>query len=76
MTKAKSYAISKQLVWEAYKRVKANRGAAGVDGQLSTLTLFEGGVLTVFEGHREGGSLERSVEETRRPQGRGAAGGA
>ena len=33
MTKAKPYAISKQIVWEAYKRVKANRGAAGVDGQ-------------------------------------------
>ncbi|MBU6173080.1 MAG: group II intron reverse transcriptase/maturase, partial [Planctomycetes bacterium] len=33
MTEAKPYAISKQIVWEAYKRVKANRGAAGVDGQ-------------------------------------------
>lgn len=33
MTKGKSYEISKQVVWEAYKRVKANRGAAGVDGQ-------------------------------------------
>ena len=33
MTEAKPYVISKQVVWEAYKRVKANRGAAGVDGQ-------------------------------------------
>ncbi len=33
MTKAKSYVISKQIVWEAYKRVKSNRGAAGVDRQ-------------------------------------------
>ena len=32
-TKAKSYCISKQVVWEAYKRVKANRGSAGVDGE-------------------------------------------
>jgi RNA-directed DNA polymerase len=29
----KPFAISKQLVWEAYRQVKANRGAAGVDGQ-------------------------------------------
>src|SRR5664279_3470658 len=29
----KSFEIPKQLVWEAYKKVKANKGAAGVDGQ-------------------------------------------
>src|SRR4029077_9556976 len=28
---AKPYDIPKQLVWTAYQRVKANRGAAGVD---------------------------------------------
>jgi len=33
MAEGKSYEISKQVVWEAYKRVKAKRGAAGVDGQ-------------------------------------------
>jgi RNA-directed DNA polymerase len=33
MAQGKSYEISKQVVWEAYKRVKANRGAAGVDRQ-------------------------------------------
>ena len=27
----KPFAIPKQLVWEAYRRVKANKGAAGVD---------------------------------------------
>ena len=29
----KSFQIPKQLVWEAYRQVKANKGAAGVDGQ-------------------------------------------
>ena len=29
----KPFAIPKQLVWEAYKRVKANKGAPGADGQ-------------------------------------------
>jgi retron-type reverse transcriptase len=29
----KSFQIPKELVWEAYRRVKANNGAAGVDGQ-------------------------------------------
>lgn len=33
MTSAKPFVISKRLVWEAYRRVKANRGAAGIDGQ-------------------------------------------
>jgi RNA-directed DNA polymerase len=36
---AKPYNIPKQLVWEAYRRVKANRGAAGVDGE--SLAAFE-----------------------------------
>ena len=29
----KSFHIPKQLVWEAWKKVKANKGAAGLDGQ-------------------------------------------
>jgi len=33
MVTTKSFDISKQAVWEAYKRVKANKGAAGVDGE-------------------------------------------
>jgi RNA-directed DNA polymerase len=36
---AKPYVIPKQLVWDAYLRVKENQGAAGVDGE--TLTMFE-----------------------------------
>jgi RNA-directed DNA polymerase len=37
--KAKPFGISKREVWEAFKKVKANRGAAGVDGQ--SITAFE-----------------------------------
>ncbi len=39
MDKAKPFNISKHLVWDAYRKVKANRGAAGVDGQ--TIAQFE-----------------------------------
>jgi RNA-directed DNA polymerase len=33
LDKAKSWSIPKRWVWDAYKRVKENRGAAGVDNQ-------------------------------------------
>lgn len=39
MTKAKSFEIPKRLVWNAYKRVKANGGTSGVDEQ--SLSEFE-----------------------------------
>jgi RNA-directed DNA polymerase len=39
MDKTKSYGISKKVVVEAYQRVKANKGAAGVDDQ--SLAAFE-----------------------------------
>ena len=39
MSEAKPYNIPKRLVWEAYQRVKANRGAAGVDSV--SLAAFE-----------------------------------
>ena len=39
MNEAKPFVISKWEVWEAYKRVKANQGAAGVDEQ--SIAVFE-----------------------------------
>jgi len=31
MAKKKSFDITKQMLYRAYKRIKANKGAAGVD---------------------------------------------
>ncbi|PRC92167.1 group II intron reverse transcriptase/maturase [Solimicrobium silvestre] len=39
MKQVKPFVISKREVWQAYKQVKANRGAAGVDGE--TIDQFE-----------------------------------
>ena len=39
MTKGKPFDIPKREVWEAFKKVKVNQGAAGVDGQ--TIAAFE-----------------------------------
>jgi RNA-directed DNA polymerase len=39
MKEAKPFLISKREVWEAYQRVKANKGAAGIDEQ--SITEFE-----------------------------------
>ena len=33
MKQAKPFCITKRQVWETYKRAKANKGTAGVDGQ-------------------------------------------
>ena len=39
MSQAKPFSISKKIVWEAYERVKANQGAAGVDSE--SIEVFE-----------------------------------
>ena len=43
----KPFSIPKQLVWEAYERVRANKGAAGVDGQ--SLVDFESDLTRIRE---------------------------
>jgi hypothetical protein len=37
MDKAKPFGISKRAVWEAYRRVKENRGTAGCGRNTSTM---------------------------------------
>ena len=37
--KAKPFEIPKREIWEAFKKVRANQGAAGIDGQ--TIEAFE-----------------------------------
>jgi group II intron reverse transcriptase/maturase len=43
LNRAKPFDIPKREVWEAFKRVKANQGAAGVDGQ--SIQEFEAGLV-------------------------------
>ena len=45
--KAKPFKIPKRGVWEAFKRVKANQGAAGVDGQ--SIAEFEANLSAIAE---------------------------
>src|SRR5262249_18910575 len=40
MASTKPFSIAKQAAWEAYKQVKANHGAAGVDAE--SIEEFEG----------------------------------
>jgi RNA-directed DNA polymerase len=57
--KSKPFEISKQVVFEAYRRVKANKGAAGVDDES----------VAVFEADLKGNLYKlwnRSVSRTRR----------
>ena len=44
---AKPFDIPKREVWEAFKKVKANQGAAGVDGQ--SILEFEANLAPTFD---------------------------
>lgn len=66
----KSVDISKREVWEAYKRVRANKGAAGIDGQ--TLETFEadlkGNLYKVWNRLRSGSYFPPPVREVPIPK--------
>ena len=68
--KAKPFCISKREVWEAYKRVRANRGAAGVDGQ--TLAQFDEGLANnltrIWNRMRSGSYMPASVRRVEIPR--------
>jgi len=53
--KGKSFAVSKRLVWEAWLRVKANQGAAGVDEQS----------IQAFEANLTGTSTDSGIGSAR-----------
>ena len=73
MAEAKPYDVPKQLVWEAYKRVKANRGAAGADGQ--TIEAFEkdlkGNLYKVWNRMSSGSYFPPPVRLVEIPKGNG-----
>ena len=50
MDRTKPFPISKRQVWEAWKKVKANKGGAGIDGQ--TIEAFEARNLSTILRHR------------------------
>ena len=73
MDKAKPYEISKMAVWEAYKRVKANQGAAGVDGQ--SMAAFEkdlkGNLYKIWNRMSSGSYFPPAVRVVEIPKGDG-----
>jgi len=70
---AKPFDVSKQLVWEAYKRVKANRGAAGVDGE--SLEVFDkdlkGNLYKIWNRMASGSYFPPPVRRVEIPKGNG-----
>ena len=73
MPEAKPYDIPKQLVWEAHQRVRANRGAAGVDGE--TLSAFDkdlkGNLYKIWNRMSSGSYLPPPVRLVEIPKGSG-----
>ncbi|MDF9401112.1 group II intron reverse transcriptase/maturase [Vibrio sp. 1180_3] len=70
MASTKSFDISKQLVWNAYKRVKANKGAAGVDRV--SLSAFEqnlkGNLYKIWNRMSSGSYMPPAVQQVNIPK--------
>jgi RNA-directed DNA polymerase len=70
---AKPFDISRQLVWDAYLRVKAKRGAAGVDGQ--SMEAFEenvkGNLYKIWNRLSSGSYIPPPVKLVEIPKGNG-----
>jgi hypothetical protein len=85
MDKTKPFEISKQVVWKAYKRVKANQGAVGIDEESiaqfeenlkdNLYNILESPVVgDLFSSSGQGGSNteeERREEDSGNPDGCG-----
>src|ERR1035438_6801245 len=73
MPEAKPYRISKELVVEAFRRVKVNHGAAGVDGQ--SLAAFEkdlkGNLYKIWNRMSSGSYIPPPVRLVEIPKGEG-----
>ena len=73
VAEAKPFDVPKRLVWDAYKRVKANRGAAGVDRQ--SLADFEkdlkGNLYKVWNRMASGSYFPPAVRLVEIPKGEG-----
>jgi len=73
VAEAKPYDIPKQIVLEAYKRVKAKRGAAGVDGE--TLAAFEkdlkGNLYKIWNRMSSGSYMPPPVRQVEIPKANG-----
>ncbi|WP_238930158.1 group II intron reverse transcriptase/maturase [Vibrio vulnificus] len=70
MASTKSFDISKQLVWNAYKRVKANKGAAGVDRvSLSTFEQnLKGNLYKIWNRMSSGSYMPPAVQQVNIPK--------
>ena len=73
MQKARSFEISKQLIWQAYQRVEANKGSAGIDKV--TLLDFEknlgGNLYKIWNRMSSGSYMPSPVKLVEIPKGDG-----